>query len=259
MSRARLRRCTLAAVALAALLAAAVASGSGGLVEVDNLVLRADGTFEPRKLPSKAFVPLEFRGRVAVASKDGDRPVALRQAIIDLDHDGRLGVRGLPSCPPDRVADASVAAARSLCRAAIVGRGRVAALISLSTGIVEATSPLTVFNGPRVDGRPSVVLHAQTIVPGTQTFAIQAPIERRRGEYGFRVTIDLPPIAAGLGSLSLIEAEIERRYSFGGKRRSYVSGRCSDNLLRARGRFSFEDGTVIDGSVAKYCFRLPAP
>jgi hypothetical protein len=244
-------------VALLALIAAAVASGRGALVEVDNLVLRADGSFEPRKLPRRAFAPLEFEGRASIVSKDGARPVPLRQLIVDFDHDGRISARGLPTCPPERIADATVAEARRLCRSAIVGKGKVAATIGLSTGLIEASSPLTIFNGPPLDGRPSAVLHAHFTEPGTQTFAIPVPIERKRGEYRYSVTIDLPPIAAGLGSLSLIEVEIGRRFQFEGKRRSYVSARCSDNLLRTHGRFSFEDGTVIDGAVTKFCHSLP--
>lgn len=245
-------------MALVALAAAAVASGRGALVEVNNLILRADGAFEPRKLPRNRFVPIEFEGHARIASKDGARPVPLRQLVVDFDHDGRLSVEGLPTCPPSRIANATSEEARRLCASAIVGKGRVAAVISLSTGLIEASSPLTVFNGPPLEGRPSAVLHAHFTEPGTQTFAIPVPIERRRGEYRYRVTLDLPPIAAGLGSLSAIEVEIGRRYRFGGKQRSYVSARCGDNLLRTRGRFTFEDGAVIDGAVMKYCFALPS-
>jgi hypothetical protein len=255
--RARLRRYALVAVALVALAGAAVASGRGALVEVNNLILRADGSFEPRKLPSARFAALDFEGHASITSKDGTRPIPLRQLIVDFDHDGRLSVRGLPSCPPSRIANATVEEARRLCANAIVGEGKVAAQIALSTGLLEASSPLTIFNGPTLEGRPSAVLHAHFTEPGTQTFAIPVPIERRRGEFRYRVTLDLPPIAAGLGSLSRIEVEIGRRYRFEGKQRSYVSARCSDNLLRTHGRFSFEDGTVIDGAVTKYCASLP--
>ncbi len=259
MPRVRLNQLAFVAVALATLVVAAAASGRGALVEVNNLVLRADGAFEPRKLPRASFAPLEFEGRASIVSKDGTRPVPLRQVVVDFDHDGRVDSVGLPTCPPERIANATVEEARRLCKGAIVGRGKVAATIALSTGLIEASSPLTIFNGPPLAGQPSAVLHAHFTEPGTQTFAIPVPIERRRGEFRYRVTIDLPPIAAGLGSLSLIEVKIGKRFKFKGKSRSYVSARCSDNLLRTHGRFSFEDGTVIDGSVTKFCFSLPSP
>lgn len=258
MPRARLNRFAGGAIALLALVAATAASGSGALVEVDNLVLRADGSFQPRQLPRSKFVPLEFKGHASIASKDGARPVPLRQLVVDFDHDGRLSVAGLPTCAAERIAQASAEEARQLCGGAIVGEGRVAVVVALSSGLVEASSPLTVFNGPPQDGRPTAILHAHFTEPGTQTFAITVPIERRRGEYRYRATVDLPPIAGGLGSLSRIEVELGRRYRFGGKSRSYVSARCRDNILRTHGRFSFEDGTVIDGSVEKFCRSLPA-
>jgi hypothetical protein len=115
---------------------------------------------------------------------------------------------------------------------------------------------LTIFNGPPLDGGPTAVLHAQTTVPGTQTYAILVPIERRGGEYRYRATLDLPLIAAGLGSLTFVEVELGRRYRFQGKSRSYVSARCGDGILRTRGRFTFEDGTVIEGAVEKFCRAL---
>lgn len=258
MSRGRLKLALLAAGAVAALAVASGASGRGALVEVDNLILRADGSFEPRQLPRSTFVPLEFRGRASIASKDGSRPLPLRQLVVEFDHDGRLSVRGLPSCAPKSIAQATTAEARRICAAARVGKGRVEGVVSLSSGLIDVASPLTVFNGPPLAGRPTAVLHAHFTVPGTQTFAILAPIQRQRGEYRYRVTIDLPPLAAGRGSLTGIEATIGRRYRFAGKRRSYTSARCSDSILRTHGRFTFEDGTVIDGSVSKFCRALPS-
>ena len=100
---------------------------------------------------------------------------------------------------------------------------------------------------------PAVLLHARTKTPAIQTYAIIAPIERQRGEYRYRVTIDVPPIAGGNRSLTHLDATIGRRYRAGGKRRSYISARCSDNLLRTRGSFLFAGGLSIEGSVEKFC------
>lgn len=173
--------------------------------------------------------------------------------MVDFDRDGRLGVAGLPACPPDRIDSLGTRQARQRCRGAIVGRGLVAAVVSLPGGPVRVRSALTVFNGPRQNGRPTALLHARTAVPLPQTYAIVVPILRRRGEFRHRAVLDLPPIAAGLGAITRVEVRIERRYRAGGKRRSYVSARCSDGILRTRGRFSFADGTVVDGAIEKFC------
>jgi len=246
-------RALAAAVAASALAALAVGSAGGAMIAIDNLILRADGGFEPRKLPRRAYAPIEFRGFVSVASKDGTRPAPLRRAVIDFDRDGRLSVAGLPVCRPERVATASTAEARAACRGAIVGTGRVEARVSLGERVLPARSPLTVFNGPRIGGRPSVVLHARTTVPATQTYAIPVPIQARGGAFRHRVVIEVPPIAAGLGSLTRIEARIGRRWRAGGRARSYVWARCSDGILETHGRFEFEDGMIVDGAVEKAC------
>jgi hypothetical protein len=238
-------------VLLAAVLVAG--SSSGALVEVDNVVLRADGGFQPQSLPRHRFAPIDFQGHVDISGRRGHPVPTLKQALIDFDRDGRLSVTGLPSCTPESIDEAGTEEARRICRGAIVGTGHVEALISLDSGPVRARSELTIFNGPRLEGLPTAVLHARTAVPGPQTYAIVVPIEQRRGGFRYRARLDVPPIAAGFGALTHVDVEIGRRYQAGGKQRSYASARCSDNILQTHGRFSFEDGTVIDGLVEKYC------
>lgn len=240
---------------LLALLALALLGGSasGATVIVNDLVLHADGGFHPQLLPHHRFAPIDFQGHIDVSARDGGKPTALRQALIDFDRDGRLSVSGLPSCAPESIEQASTEEARRICRGSIVGTGHVEALISLDSGPVAARSALTIFNGPRLEGRATAILHARTTVPATQTYAIVVPIEERRGAFRYRIRLDVPPIAGGLGALTHIDVAIGRRYRAGGKSRSYVSARCSDHILQTHGHFSFEDGTVIDGSVEKYC------
>jgi hypothetical protein len=234
-----------------------VGVATAAVVEYENLILRADGGFRPRALPRAGFAPIEFQGYVDLATKDGRPPVALQQAIIDFDRDGRLSVGGLPTCPPERIEAASPAEARRSCAGALVGTGRIEAVVSLDSGPVEVSSPLSIFNGPRLGGAPTAVVHARTTVPATQTYAIVVPIERRGGAFRYRATLDVPPIAGGRGAITHIKAEIGRRYRVGGQRRSYVSARCSDGILETHGHFSFANGTIIDGAVEKFCRARP--
>lgn len=251
MPRGWLSKSAAAFCAVAALAAAAAADGA--LVIVNDIVLHADGGFQPRSLPRHRFAPIDFHGYFEIAAKGGGKPVALEQATIDFDHDGRLSSGGLPICSPGQIAEASPAEARNACAGAIVGSGRVEALIALASGPVRAASPLTIFNGPPEAGHPTVVLHAQTTVPRIQTFAIVVPIERRPGPFRYRATLDVPPIADGLGAITRVEARVGRRFETAGRRRSYVSAHCSDGVLQTHGRFTFADGTIVDGSVEKPC------
>lgn len=226
---------------------------NGALVIVNGIVLHADGSFQPRLLPRHQFAPIDFQGYFDIAARGGGKPVTLQEAVIDFDRDGRLSTAGLPTCGRERVENASVAEARAACPGAIVGSGQIEALVALPGGPVPASSALTIFNGPAQEGKPTVILHARTNVLGTQTFAILVPIEKRPGPFRYRAAIAFPEIAGGLGAITRVEAKVGRRFSVGGQRRSYVSARCSDGILHTHGRFTFADGTIVDGSVEKAC------
>jgi hypothetical protein len=231
-----------------------VGGANAALVRVGNLVLTADGGFTPRQLPLRSYVPIDFRGFADLRSTDGSVPAPLQQAVIDFDRDGRLTTGGLPSCEPSTLEGATPLEARSRCPAAIVGTGHVGALIAREgQPPVPTASALTLFNGPRQEGKPTVILHARTTVPAVQTFVITIPIERRGGAYRYRATVDVPPIAGGQGSLTHLDVKVGKRYSFHGKKRSYTSARCGDGIFRTRGRFTFEGGIVIEGSIEKAC------
>jgi hypothetical protein len=254
MPLAKVARALVLALALAlGALAAASASGDEALVEVNDIVLRADAGFQPQTLPKRRFAPIDFAGHLEISARRGGGPPQLLQALIDFDRDGRLSVAGLPACTPESIAQQGTAEARRTCRGAIVGSGHIAAGIASPLGSLTERAALTIFNGPALASGPSVVLHARTLLPTPQTYAILVPIERLRGGFRYRARLEVPPLAGGLGALTHIDAKIGRRYEFQGRRRSYVSARCSDNVLQTRGHFLFADGTVISGLIEKYC------
>jgi len=252
MSHPRLRRAALLSFLAATALAGTAAAA---LVEVDDVVLRADGGFKPQSLPRRQFAPIDFNGRLDITAKGGGKPSPLRQALIDFDRDGRLSVAGLPVCAPESIATVGSAEARAICGGAQVGSGTVGALVTLPSGeTVPVSSPLSIFNGPRLGDLPTAVLHARLDALGmSETYAILVPIEKRRGDFRYRARLDIPPIAGGAGAITHVDVKIGRRYRAGGKARSYASARCSDNILQTHGRFSFESGTIVDGLVEKFC------
>ena len=181
-------------------------------------------------------------------------PPALQHVKIEFDRDGHLTTAGLAICPAGRIEGATPQQARHRCGGAIVGTGHIGATVPLPIlGRIELRSPLTLFNGPRKEGSPTVVAHAQAPFPISETYVVVVPIERRQGTYGYRASFDVPPIAGGLGALTHSDVKIGRRYRAGGSERSYVSARCSDYVLQTQGYFSFADGTVIYGSAFKSC------
>lgn len=239
---------------LAACAALLVASAGASTVRIGTLVLHADGGFEPRVLPKRAFAPIRFQGYGTIKTTDGSVPPAVRHVKIEFDRDGHLTTAGLSSCQPSQLEGASTAQARHRCGGAIVGTGHIGAVIPfVGLARLELRVPLTVFNGPRRSGNPTAILHARAPFPISETYAIVIPIERRSGTYGYRTEFDIPPIAGGIGSLTHIDAKIGRMFRAGGAEHSYVSARCSDYILQTQGYFSFADGNVVYGSVFKSC------
>jgi hypothetical protein len=242
----------LAALGLCAALAAG--AGAAALVETREVRFEADASFSPRDLPKRSFAPVSFSGSLDVGRPGGGEPLAIESIVLDFDRDGRLDVAGLPQCLPEQIADLGVAEARSVCKGAMVGTGRLEALVALPSGPVPTGSALTLFNGPRVAGHPTVIVHARTTVPTGQTYAIVVPIEKRRGEFRYRATVEVPPLAGGLGAITHISVKVGRRYTAGGVRRSYVSARCSDHILRTHAAVTFTNGLLIEGvGLEKYC------
>jgi hypothetical protein len=228
-------------------------AANAALVKVGNLVLTADGGFKPSTLPRSTYAPINFDGEANLRAVDGSVPPPLQQLVLEFDRDGRLSTGGLPVCQPSSLEEATTQEARSRCPGAIVGTGHASVAISGEGQPLVVSSPLTFFNGPRLAGKPTVIMHARITVPAVQSFVITIPIEKRGGPYRYRATIDLPPIAGGHGSLTHLDASIGKRYRSGGKERSYVSARCADGIFSTRGRFTFAEGTIIDGSIEKAC------
>jgi hypothetical protein len=243
-------------LASGALIACALLAGGAHAetLKIGKLWLTADGGFTPRTLPRKAYSPIEFKGYINLKSVDGSIPPALQRAVIQFDRDGRLSARGLAICDPSLLEEATPQEARERCPRAIVGTGHVGALIARGDGPpVYASSLLTIFNGPRQEGHLTAILHARTTEPAVQNFVITVPIERQPGGFRYRATIDIPPIAAGHGSLTHLDVDIGRRYRFRGSSRSYISARCRHNVLSTYGRFTFAEGIFLAGSVEKAC------
>jgi hypothetical protein len=252
-----MRRLALAGLTLAAVLVGAIFSAGAGataLVETREIRLVVNAAFQPRALPKKSFAPVSFEGFLDIGRPGGGEPLALESVIVDFDRDGRLDVAGLPTCAPESIAAATVEEARAICKGARVGSGEIEALVGLPSGPVPTGSALTLFNGPVVEGKPTVVFHAHFTSPATQTYAFAVPIEKRRGEFRYRVSVDLPPLAGGLGAITHLQVKVGRRYEAGGVKRSYVSARCSDHILRSHAIFNFVGGLVIEGvGLEKYC------
>jgi hypothetical protein len=224
-------------------------------LRIGNIVIVANGGFTPTTLPKRENAPIKLYGSAKFSTVDGTRPSPLRQLVIEFDKHGAVETRGLPKCTEAKLVATTTAAARRNCRGSIVGTGFGTAIVELpeQRGI-KASSPLTLFNGPKVHGNPSVLGHAHLDYPAPTTYVILIEIEKiSNGRYGFRTVADFPRIANDYGSPLSGRLTIGREWNYKGERLSYANAHCADGRLQARAEFSFKDGSFVQGTVFRPC------
>ena len=224
-------------------------------LEVGNVVVVADGGFTPTTLPKKGFAPIELHGYGRFSTKDGTPPPVLERITIWFDKHGEVETRGLPICTPGKLAATTTKVARKLCPGAIVGTGFGKAVVYFpESRPIPASSPLTIFNGPRKRGNPTVLAHAHLTVPAPTTFVVPIEIQRvNNGRYGFKTVAKIPKIAGGYGVPIYGRLKIGREWTHRGKRLSYANAGCPDGRLQARGSFRFKDSTLLQGTLFSPC------
>jgi hypothetical protein len=251
MRKALLR--TLVVVAAIALLGTAAADALK--LRVGSIVIVADGGFTPTTLPKHENAPIRLYGHAKFSTVDGTRPSPLRQLVIEFDKHGAVETRGLEKCTMAKLVATTTKVARRLCPDAIVGKGFGTALVELpeQRGI-EASSPLTLFNGPVKHGNPTVLGHAHIDYPGPTTYVILIEIQKvNHGRYGFKTVANFPRIVNDYGSPISGNLTIGKTWKYKGKTLSYANAHCADGRLQAKAQFTFKDDSFVQGTVFKPC------
>lgn len=244
---------TFAAIVIVALVGAG--SALALRLEIGNVVVVADGGFTPTTLPKKGYAPIELRGYGKISTKDGAVPPVLETITLWFDKHGEVETRGLPICTPTKLAATTSATARKLCPGAIVGTGFGKAVVNFpDQPPIPASSPITLFNGAKKNGNPTVLAHAHLTVPAPTTFVVPIEIQRiDKGRYGFKTVAKIPEIARGAGTPVYGRIKIGREWSYRGQRLSYANAGCPDGRLQAKGSFRFKDGTFLQGTLFRPC------
>jgi hypothetical protein len=235
----------------------AAGDATGATVRAGPVVLHAEGSFSPHVLPKRTYAPVALSAEVDVHSTEASEPPVVKEAVLEFDRDGLLSTRGLPVCRRAQIAHVGVAQARRRCAGSIVGTGHLNAVVTVSLLRIKVRAALTLFNGPRRGGTPTVLAHAQPVALIDDVYVVSVPIEPERGSYGYRATIDVPRLLGGAATLTEVDAKLGRRYRFHGAERSYASARCSDGTLGIRGRLTFVGAPAVEGTIEQACTALP--
>lgn len=224
--------------------------------EAGNIVVIADGGFSPTTLPRHSYAPIKLHGYGKIRTKDGTLPSPLTEITIWFDKHGEVETRGLPVCTRRRLEATTTKQARKLCPGAIVGKGFGKAVVKFpEQSPIPASSPITIFNGPRRHGNPTVIAHAHLDVPAPTTYLVPVEIQKvHAGRYGFKTVAEIPKIANGFGHPVYGRLAIGRTWRYKGRKLSYANASCpGGNRLQAKGLFAFADGTEARGTLFRTC------
>jgi hypothetical protein len=257
----RISRSKIAIVALAA--SAAVGGASAGTilaanretaVREGNLVIRAQGIISPQALPKHRMVPISLHARGSVETVDGSHVPPAKTVHLQVDRHFSIESTGLPSCAIGKIEAATPAQAMKACGPALIGRGVAGAEVEFpESAPFNAKGPLLGFNGPTVGGYPEMLYYVYVSVPAPTALVVVAKVAKDSGKYGYLISLAIPKLAGGSGSLTGFEITIGRRWSYKGAQHSYLNADCPDGIFYNQVEASFADGTNLSGVFPGSC------
>jgi hypothetical protein len=227
---------TLGLSALLVLAVAAVAMAKFDVFRAGDLVLKADGGVKPKALPKKKLAPVTVHVAGEIATNDGTHPSAFREATIDFDKNGTINTTGLPVCKGSQLTARTTAAAKKACgTATIVGSGKGVIEIAFpEQSPIDIHAPITVFNGGTKGGKTTLFIHTYISVPVPSAVVTTVTIKKvHAGRYGLRTVSKIPVIAGGSGSVLSFNIDFGKKYTYKGKKRSYIMAKCPDGHFNA--------------------------
>lgn len=249
------RRLKIGLLLAAAALLIGAASAYAIRAEIGKTVVSATAELRPRSLPAKGGAPVTLKTTTRINTKDGSLPPALKTLTFELDKNGFVETKGLPTCSLAKLEVTTPQQARSRCAKALVGQGTGTARVQMpGSGVVKMTSPLSFFNAPPTGGKPTIIAHAYETIPKANTLLVPIVIEKvNHGRYGFRAEVELPEIAEGFGSPILAKGKIGVTYKRGGKEVGFLNARCSGGRLQVQGKMTFDNGDFFPATLTSPC------
>lgn len=249
------------AAALACLLAAGAVIAHAETSGKGTLRVTVSGKLSPHKLPRKGPAPVAVTVGGEVSTTDGTEPPQLRSLTIEINRHGHLDPTGLPTCKVSAIRTASNGRALGACGPALVGEGKFSGTITLpGAAPYPIEGKLLVFNG--TEGKKHVLYgHIYSPHPFATSFVITFEIQQgAKGTYGTVLVANLKKALGTQRNLTGIEMTLKRRYSYKGRRRSYVSASCpapkgfhGASFKLARTTFGFATGTKLTTVLNRSC------
>jgi hypothetical protein len=252
------KRLTLtASLAVAAMAFVATAALGVGVAGPDGNVQDLTVTFSPKKLSKSKFQPavLNVVTSLSTTTAANGVPVPATRAVLDFDKNVTLYTKGIPSCTSAKLQNQSTDLAKAACPKSVVGGGAATVLLPVGAQVFTENVTITAFAGPPQGGRPVILLHTFGATPVQVATVLTGTISNfNKQGYGPRLDVQIPPLAGGTGALTVFQTKVNKKYTYKGQKRSYVSAKCpSSKKLKYRGAFTFSDGVTLTPAHVQKC------
>jgi hypothetical protein len=245
------------AAGLIAALTASIAIAGPTVVGKDGNTQSIDVVFAPKKLSKAKATPvtLKVTTKTTTTTAANGVPSPAVRAVVDFDKNASLYTKGVPTCDSSKLQATSTDAAVAACGNAKIGSGSGNVLLPVGTQVFAEPVTITAFNGVPSGGKSVVLLHAYGASPVQTTQVLVGKVSNYNKEgFGPRLDVEIPKIAGGAGALTDFQVAINKKYTYQGKKRSYVSAKCPNSKkLKARGTFTFTDGESLTAVSKQSC------
>ena len=228
--------------------------------EEHGVRVSVDGRLLPKKLPRHGTAPVAVSVSGHIGSKRSAEPPQLETLTIAINRHGHLFSRGLPRCRLGHIDPSTTREALDACRPALVGEGRFSANVRLpEQSPFPSSGKVLAFNG-RMHGRPAIFAHIYGTDPVPTSYVLPFFVKSSAGTFGTVLETSLPSVTGEWGYVTGISMTLDRRFSYRGKRRSFLSAGCpapsgfdlaSFPLIRTS--FGFEGGVNVTSTVNRVC------
>lgn len=234
-----MRRNLMMALAIAAVLSLGVAAVASGLtsttLRAGNLIVTFGGGTTPSKLSKSKYTPVTTTIFGSIKTSDGTHPSAFREAIVDIDKDVKVNVKGYPSCKAGQLEARDTKAAMRVCGDTVLGSGIAHIEVAFpEQRPIIVTSPITVFNGGESGGKVKLLIHVFITVPAPAAIVTQVTIQRKGS--GVHTISKIPVAAGGSGSALDFNFKLGKTYSYKGKKVGYFEAKCPDGVFKVNAK-----------------------
>jgi hypothetical protein len=261
MRLSRVKKAISALLAVAVLSSAWAGFAAGERNQQGNLIVALKGKVSPTALPRDGLAPAKVTVSSRLSTTDSSPPPRTKR--IELAFAGRnvrFGSGSLPTCPLRRIRNTTDAQALARCGSALVGHGRLAAVLLLPRQApLRVHARLLAFNGRAGDGRDAVWAHAFSTRPPA-SFVLPFVAHRNSDSFPNALTASMPRSAGEWAHLTAFRMTLGRRYRDVGGRSSYLAASCpapadftAGFFYFARVAYTFADGRSIKSSIVRAC------